>query len=261
MILAKYRIKQNGIIYIIPNDELYHKYQNGEAFIDKYGRLINIKPHRVLKELEHIADDRPIVMIQPKEDHPIKDEIKEIVAVEISDLMRKGIDWAFDVGLPYLWDEKIKPGIKSYKEYKKNGRKLMIDQVIIDHNKQECATNTQLVAQPKPESKANTMMTEDEICEEQKKAVFYFIGLLESLTKLHNAGVIDKNSAIEQLTNPAAIEQFNQALSSNPNLLEMTKSNEISKLLGRDLFQGGEFVPIEVNEIIELATVNDQEDI
>ena len=38
--MAEHRVSYNGIIYIIPNDELYWKYENGEAFIDKYGRLI-----------------------------------------------------------------------------------------------------------------------------------------------------------------------------------------------------------------------------
>ena len=103
-------------------------------------------------------------------------------------------------------------------------------------------------------------MTEDEVLDEQRKAILHYIGLLESLTRLHNAGVIDKKSVLEQLTNQVAIEQFNQTISKNPNLLEMTQHIELNKLLGRDLFQSGDFVPIEVKEIESLATNKNQED-
>ena len=52
------------------------KYENGEAFIDKYGRLIDSKSKKVIKELEHKGDRRPViqrnvVMVQPPEEHPI----------------------------------------------------------------------------------------------------------------------------------------------------------------------------------------------
>lgn len=55
--MSQYEVEQNGIIYIIPDDELYQKYMNNEAFIDEYGRLIDRKPHRVLKELRHFASN------------------------------------------------------------------------------------------------------------------------------------------------------------------------------------------------------------
>ena len=49
--MAEHRVRKNNIIYIIPTDELFIKWKNDEAFIDEYGRLMNRKPHRVLKEL------------------------------------------------------------------------------------------------------------------------------------------------------------------------------------------------------------------
>ena len=121
---------------------------------------------------------------------------------------------------------------------------------------QDKTSSTQLSTEPKTEQSAKTPMTEDEILEEQRKAILHYIGLLESLTKLQNAGVVDRDSVLEQLTNSTAIEQFNNFISENPNLLEMTKYNEISGLLGRDLFQGGKLIPIEAKEIEILAENN-----
>ena len=255
--MAKHQIRQNGIIYIIPNDELYQKYLNHEAFIDKYGRLMNIKPHRVLKELEQIADDRPAVVVQPKEDSFIRDAFKN----KLISLADRGIDKLVYDGLPYLWHKKIKPSIEGFKEYKRNGGKTKAEILLEKSQAQESVSSTQLSSKPKTEQSAKKAMTEEEILDEKRKAVLHYIGLLESLTKLHNAGVIDKNDALEQLTNPAAIEQFNQALSRNPNLLEMTQHLELTSLLGRDLFQGGKYVPIEAKEIKILATNSKQEDI
>ena len=53
--MAEHRVRKNNIIYIIPTDELFIKWKNDEAFIDEYGRLMNRKPHRVLKELKQIC--------------------------------------------------------------------------------------------------------------------------------------------------------------------------------------------------------------
>ena len=44
--MAQHRVTKDNIIYIIPTDELFIKYNNNEAFIDEYGRLMNRKPHR-----------------------------------------------------------------------------------------------------------------------------------------------------------------------------------------------------------------------
>ena len=46
--MAEHSVSHNGIIYIILTDDLYRKYENSEAFIDKYGRLIDSKSIKVL---------------------------------------------------------------------------------------------------------------------------------------------------------------------------------------------------------------------
>lgn len=267
--MANHVVRKNGFKYTFYDDETYNLYMSGEADFDEGQTLRKRKGrgnicNRVKVEPDDssiVVEKRPIIIQQTPEEHPYRDMIIDCIVDNTVDVINQCSDLLLKEGLPYLWHEKIKPGIDSFKEYKKNSWKTKAEMIIEEQQSQENISTAQLSANPKCKSTAKPSMTEKEILEEQRKAVLHYIGLLESLTKLHNAGVIDKNSALEQLTTPATIEQFNQALSSNPNLLEMTKSNEISKLLGRDLFQGGEFVPIEVNEIIELATVNDQEDI
>lgn len=179
----------------------------------------------------------------------------------LRDVIHMGIDKLVYDGLPYLWHKKIKPGIADLKEYKKNGWKTKAEMIIEKQHSQESTSTTQLSVREKPVSTLKNTMTEEEILAEQRKAVLHYIGLLDSLTKLQNAGVIDRNSVLEQLTNPAAIEQFNSTISANPNLLEMTQHLELTSLLGRDLFQGGKYVPIEAKEIKILATNSKQEDI
>ena len=102
--MAEHNVPYNGIIYIIPNDELYQKYKNSEAFIDKYGRLIDLKSKKVIKELEHKGDQRPViqrkvVMVQPPEEHPIRDAAKQAAADVTYDYVHRAVNWIFDVGI------------------------------------------------------------------------------------------------------------------------------------------------------------------
>lgn len=260
-------VHKNGFKYTFNDDETYNLYISGEAYFDE-GQTLRKRKGRgnICNRVKVEPDDRPIVVqkqpivIQkPPEYHPIRDAAIEVLADILSEVIHMGVDRFVHDEMPYLWNEKIKPGFKQLKENKKNGRKLIIDQVIKERAKQE-STTTQLASKPRFESKANNKMTEDEILEEKRKALLCFIGLLESLTKLHNAGVIDKKSTLERLTDPDTIEQFNSTISADPNLLEMTQHLELTRLLGRDLFQCGEYVPIEAKEIEALATNTKQED-
>lgn len=57
--MVEHRIRKNNIINIIPDEALFEKWKRNEAFIDDYGRLVNRKPHRVLRELKHYAGNTP----------------------------------------------------------------------------------------------------------------------------------------------------------------------------------------------------------
>jgi hypothetical protein len=77
--------------------------------------------------------------------------------------------------------------------------------------------------------------------------------MLSSLKKLHDAGEIDIGSTISQLTDPATLERVNGFLSENPNLLETDKYIVLHTLLGRDLYEEQQLVPIRAAEITTIA--------
>ena len=181
--MAEHNVPYNGIIYIISNDELYWKYENGEAFIDKYGRLIDSKSKKVIKELEHKGDRRPVVqrnvvVVQQPEEHPIRDAAKQAIADVAYDSIHKGVDWAFDVGIPYLWHEHIVPFFHRTKEALTT-KELKADAVLA---KSKASTDVAVKQQ-----KTGTKMTREESDAEKRKVLYHWIGMLNSLKKLHDA--------------------------------------------------------------------------
>ena len=247
--MAEHMVSYNGIIYIIPNNELYQKYENGEAFIDKYGRLIDSKSKKVIKELEHKGDRRPVVqrkvvMVQPPEEHPIRDAAKQAVADVAYDSIHKGVDWAFDVGIPYLWHEHIVPFFHRTKEAL-TSKELKADAVLA---KSKASTDI-AVKQPK----AGAKMTQEETDAEKRKVLYHWLGMLSSLKKLHDAGEMDIDATLAQLTDPAMLKRVNSLLSENPNLLETDKYIALHGLLGRDLYKERQLIPIRAAEITTIA--------
>ena len=99
-------------------------------------------------------------------------------------------------------------------------------------------------------------MTKEEADAEKRKLLYHWIGLLNSLTKLQNAGELDAESTLAQLTEPMMIKKVNALLSENPNLLETDKYILLHSLLGRDLYEEGQLIPIRGAEINMLAKNN-----
>ena len=99
----------------------------------------------------------------------------------------------------------------------------------------------------------HTKMTPEEANAEKRKVLYHWLALLSSLKKLHDAGEMDVNLTLAQLTDPAILERVNRLLSENPNLLETDKYIELSGLLGRNLYKEKQLIPIEVSEIESIA--------
>ena len=250
--MAEHRIRKNNIIYIIPNDELFAKWKSGEAFVDEYGRLMNRKPHRVLKELKHYVDDSP--MIQQRQPVPVKtdptvtDYLKGAVRERVMDASEVIIDWAVDKFfyevLPNVWHEHIVPLYHRAKDAI-TSKELKADAVRV----QSKAITDVAVAHPKSGKK----MTQEETDAEKRKFLYHWLGVLSSLKKLHDSGEMDFNSTLAQLTEPDMLKRVNALLSENPNLLEMDKYIELHGLLGRDLYQERQLIPIKSAEITTIA--------
>lgn len=255
--MAEHRVRKNNIIYIIPDDELFAKWKNDEAFIDDYGRLMNRKPHRVLKELKHYVDNTPLVQQRPsappvapvRNSSPVKEYIKDIVretereATEI--IVDRAVDAFFYEVLPNVWHKHIVPLYHRTKEAL-TSKELKADAVL---TKPKASTDVAV-----KQAKSGTKMTQEEADAEKRKVLYHWLGMLSSLKKLHDAGELDNiDATLAQLTEPTLLERVNTLLSENPNLLETNKYLVLHGLLGRDLYEEQHLVPIRAAEITQIA--------
>lgn len=254
--MAEHRIRKNNIIYIIPDDGLFRKWKNNEAFIDEYGRLMNRKPHRVLKELKHYVEDAPMVhqrnsvsFAAPlRKGSPVMDYLKDTVhdkVVEVSDeFIDRAVDKFFYEMLPGVWHEHVVPLYHRTKELI-TSKELKVDTVITQER-----TSTEVAVDPK----TGTKMTPEEADVEKRKILYHWLEMLRSLKKLHEAGEINIDFTMAQLTAPVMLERVNRFLSENPNLLETDKYIVLQSLLGRNLYEKQQLVPIRAVEITTIAT-------
>lgn len=253
--MAEHRVRKDNIIYIIPNDELFAKWKSDEAFIDEYGRLMNRKPHRVLRELKHYAENTPTVQQRTssppsapaRKSATVKDYIRDTVrdtamgATEI--IIDRAVDIFYYEVLPNVWHEHIVPFYRRTKEALAS-KELKADAVLAQKRVGVPATT-------KP--KITTKMTPEEADAEKRKVLYHWLGMLSSLKKLHDAGEIDIGATMAQLTDPAMLERVNGFLSENPNLLETDKYIVLHSLLGRPLYEEQQLVPIRAAEITTIA--------
>ena len=100
---------------------------------------------------------------------------------------------------------------------------------------------------------ARSKMTQEEADAEKRKVLYHWLGMLSSLKKLHDAGEMDLDSTLAQLTEPAMLERVNALLSENPNLLETEKYIILHGLFGRDLYNERQLIPIRAAEIKTIA--------
>ncbi len=255
--MAKHRVRKNNIIYIIPDDEFFRKWKNDETFIDAYGRLMNRKPQRILKELKHSVEDAPMAQqrtsVPPvttaRKNSPVKDYLKDTVrdiAMEnIEPAIDRAVDTFFYEVLPNVWHEHI---VSFYHQAKEalTTKGLKADVVLA----QTKSSTGAVVKQPK----AGIKITQEEADAENQKVLYHWLGMLSSLKKLHEAGEIDIDSTLPQLTDPATLKCVNGFLSENPNLLETDKYIVLHKLLGSDLYVEQQLVPIRATKITTIAS-------
>ena len=240
--MSEHKVRKNNIIYIIPSDELFIKWRNDEAFIDDYGRLMNRKPHRVLKELKHYVDDS---IMEEDFSFSLKDLFIDKIGECAEAVIDRTVDIFFYEVLPSVWHKHVVPFFSEAKDILFS-KELKIDQ--IQREAELKAIKTETVS-----SKA---MTKEEVDAEERKLLYHWIGLLSSLTKLQNVGELDVESTLAQLTEPMMIERVNALLRENPNLLETDKYILLHSLLGRGLYMEGQLIPIRAAEIKKVAKNN-----
>lgn len=254
--MAEHKVRKDNIIYIIPDDELFAKWKRDEAFIDEYGRLMNRRPHRVLRELKHYVENAPMVQQRTsmppaspvRKSSPVKEYIKDTVRDTAMETSKIIVDRAADIFfyevLPNVWHEHIVPFYCRTKEAL-TSKELKADAVLA---KSKISTEV-VVKQPK----VRTKMAQEEVDAEKRKVLYHWLGMLSSLKKLHDAGEIDIDSTLAQLTEPAMLGRVNALLNENPNLLETDKYIVFQSLLGRNLYEEQQLIPIKAAEITMIA--------
>ena len=145
---------------------------------------------------------------------------------------------------PNVWHEHIVPFYRRTKEAL-TSKELKADAVLA---KSKASTDVAVKQQ-----KTGVKMTQEEADAEKRKVLYHWLGMLSSLKKLHDAGEIDIGATMAQLTDPAMLERVNGFLSENPNLLETDKYIVLHSLLGRDLYEERQLVPIRAAEITTIA--------
>lgn len=159
-------------------------------------------------------------------------------------IVDRAVDAFFYEVLPNVWHKHIVPFYHRTKEAL-TSKELKADVVLA---KSKVGTEV-AVKQPK----SITKMTQEEADVEKRKVLYHWLGMLSSLKKLHDAGEMDYDSTLAQLTAPAMLKRVNGFLSENPNLLETDKYLVLHDLLGRDLYEEQQLVPIRAAEITQIA--------
>lgn len=255
--MSEHRIKQKDIIYIIPDDELYAKYKSGEAFIDDYGRLMNKKPHRVLRELKHYVDQPPVVYrttppkpaVPTKRSNPMVDRLKDEARYKIEevgeDLINRGVDKLVYEVIPNAWRNNVVPFFHGMIDAL-NSKESKADEILRKEKQKE---SSELAVK----RQKTRIMTKEEAYKEKQKVLYHWLEMLNSLKKLAEAGEINYEEIVDQLTNSSNLQRVNTLLDENPNLLETDKYIMLHDLLGRDLYCEKKLIPIEEEEIRRVA--------
>lgn len=296
--MAKHEIERDGIIYTFPDDESFRMYNQGVAILDRRGRLINSKTKILIKILEHRVATKQVtptakqVFVPASNiDQTLKQEVvdgaKGFARKFISEISTEGAkglaNWFVHEAMPYLVYEKIVPTYKKFKaQFEANQHSL---DKALEEQKETSTSSKQLKAQSKIKQQDKMSLT-NEVQEkrthltsfsvnssksdsrnqaavqeytEQQRIAFHFIVQFKGLVTRYNNGEVDLQDSVKQLTDRSVIAQFNQTIESNPNIIGMTEYNELARILGRDLFQSGKYIPIKADEIKQLLANTKQE--
>ncbi|MCD7804977.1 MAG: hypothetical protein LUH03_07520 [Oscillospiraceae bacterium] len=233
--MTEHYVEREGIIYVIPDDKLYKKYDNDEAYIDIHGSLRDSKSHKYLKRLDFFANNPPEAQTEPL---PPYRSIGSQVKDDVRDFMVEGANIFIDWGVDKFLNDVFIPKIKEVR-YALTNKDIKALSIVKNSN-------------PVIEDSL-TKMTAEEIEAEERSAVYHWLAMLKSLKKIKNAGVIDMSETLEKLTDPVMLQKVNSYFDKNPELLETEECVTSLSLLGRDLYQEEQFVPIQAEEIEAIA--------
>lgn len=244
--MSQHEVEKSGIIYIIPDDELFRKYVDNEAFIDSYGQLIDSKTHRVIKKLKHFAHEKATDQSSENCDYKSTSGWSDLLLDIVRELW---YDEEIRANLKKLYQLKIKPAChKAWKKITKHPKKKLrqISSKISTAN--SIITQTS-VAYQKPSQQ--NKLTSDEVRIIKNNSIYHWFCILANFEVLRNSDEFDEDEQklmISQLTDLSAIKMVNRFLEENPQLLQTYMAN-LTSVFNRELVQNGNFIPISIDEV------------
>jgi hypothetical protein len=120
------------------------------------------------------------------------------------------------------------------------------------------ATTTEITESVQVERTADKkLLTEDEVNQEIMKIIIGMAEIADGKKKvteaaetLSNAGILDKATLLERLSDLKTFEGFNAYLEKNPQLV-MQNQTVLAGIFGRSLTANGEYVPLTVSDITQ----------
>lgn len=152
-------------------------------------------------------------------------------------------------------------GIKKLWDWGKKKRLEKKTEVTYQHQEtatQIRATTTEIAESVQVERTADKkLLTEDEVNQEIMKIIIGMAEIADGKKKvteaaetLSNAGILDKATLLERLSDPKTLEGFNAYLEKNPQLV-MQNQTVLAGIFGRSLTANGEYVPLTVSDITQ----------
>lgn len=153
---------------------------------------------------------------------PVSEDVKRMIGYRALELAESGAAILLAGALPVIWNDHVLP---LYRSLKRAVQARRLKGTVVD-------VRAELTG------------------ESEYDAVYHWISLLNSL---EGAAGSDKDSIVGQLTDADMLEYVNTCLGGNPKLLDMEDYLALRSLLGRDLYNDKEYVPLEAEEIRRIA--------
>lgn len=236
-----------GLIISLTDDD-YEDYQDGRLSEDFYARRTDGSiANRV--DISRLDDD--------SDDGEPSDGI-DVGSAAIGALIVAAVGGAV-YGIKKLWDcgkkKRLEKKAEEAQHHQETGTQIR-------------AATTEIAESVQEERTADKkLLTEDEVNQELMKIIIGMAEIADGKKKvteaaeiLSNAGIIDKATLLERLSDPKTLEGFNAYLENNPQIV-MQNQTIFGSIFGRNLTANGQYIPLDMSDIEhQLRTETIQED-
>ena len=236
-----------GLIISLTDDD-YEDYQDGRLSEDFYARRTDGSiANRV--DISRLDDD--------SDDGEPSDGI-DVGSAAIGGLIVAAVGGAV-YGIKKLWDcgkkKRLEKKAEEAQHHQETGTQIR-------------AATTEIAESVQEERTADKkLLTEDEVNQELMKIIIGMAEIADGKKKvteaaeiLSNAGIIDKATLLERLSDPKTLEGFNAYLENDPQIV-MQNQTIFGSIFGRNLTANGQYIPLDMSDIEhQLRTETIQED-